>query len=139
MSTDIDYSALDIPDGTDPEEYSWQARRAEILQLIKRAGHPRMLNQADLARRYGTSRQNINNDFDVLAEHVEKNLGRRRELITEAVFQRAIRGLLDEGEYRKAASTVKDWNEWLTEYKDLQELEERVEAIAETQQRAKYR
>ncbi|SFH05082.1 hypothetical protein SAMN04488063_0009 [Halopelagius inordinatus] len=139
MSNEIDYSSIDIPENEDPENYSWQARRAEILQLLERAGHPRMLNQADLARRYDTSRQNVHNDIDVLADYVAESLGRRRELITEHVFHRAIEGLLDEEEYRKAARTVKEYNEWLTEFQDLQELNERLETIEETQQRAKYR
>lgn len=139
MSADIDYSAIEVPEDEDPSEYSWQARRAEILQLLEQAGHPRLLNQSRLAERYGCTRQNIHNDFNKLADHVEENLGRRRELITEHVFHRAIEGLLEDGEYRAAAQTVKDWNEWMDDHQALKELEERIDKIAQTQERAKYR
>jgi len=49
--------------------------------------------------------------------------------VTESVFQRSIVALLEEGEYRKAAQTVKDWNEWLTERKELDELAEELELL----------
>jgi len=91
-----------------------------------------MLNQTEQAERYGVSQQQISKDLDRLAEHIEASLGNHRDLVTESVYQRAIRGLLSEGEYRKAAMTVKDWNDWLVERKDLQELEARLERLEGT-------
>ncbi|EMA44276.1 hypothetical protein [Halococcus saccharolyticus] len=128
MTDDIDYRTVEVPD-VPPEEYSYVERRAEVLDLLERAGHPRAVKQADLARRYGCTRQNIHNDLDVLAEHVADNLGDRRELISEHVFHRALNGLLDDEEWRKAAQTVKDWNEWLDDRTDLQHLIDRIEAL----------
>ncbi|MFC6823471.1 hypothetical protein [Halopelagius fulvigenes] len=139
MSSEIDYTTLDIPEDESPENYSWQARRAEILRRIKEVGHPAALNQAELAREFDTSRQNINHDIDVLADHVEEDLGRRRTLTAKCVFDRCITGLLEEEEYAAAARVVRDREEWLTERKDWEELAERVERVVETQNRAKYR
>lgn len=127
-SAEPDYSAVDVP-AKPPTEYHWTERRAELLQLIKQVGHPRAVNQTELAERYGVSQQQISKDLDKLSAHVDETLGDRRALITEAVYHTSIKGLLDEQEYRKAAQTVKDWNEWLDAHKELQELQEDVEEI----------
>lgn len=139
MTSDIDYTAVDLPEEKPRTEYTYVERRAELLQRIQQAGHPRTLNQTEVADTYGVSQQQISQDLDRLAEHISANLGARRDLITEAVFHRAIAGLLEKEEYRKAAQTVKDWNDWLIEREDLRELDDRLAAIEETHQRAKYR
>lgn len=125
-----DYSSVDIP-AKPPSDYHYTQRRAEILQLIRQAGHPRAINQNELAERYDVSQQQISKDLDRLAEHISEGLGERRELVTDAVFHRAINGLLEEEEWRDAARTVKEWNDWLTEYKDLQEMRERLDRLEE--------
>ena len=125
-----DYAAVEVPT-KDPSEYSYVERRAELLQQILDLGHPAMINQTEQADRYGVSQQQISKDLDRLAEHVEASLGARRDLVTEAVFHRSIQGLLDNGEYRKAARTVADWNEWLVERNDLLEFEERLTRLEE--------
>ena len=131
-SNQPDYEAIEIP-SKPPTEYHYTERRAELLQQIKDLGHPALLNQTEQAERYGVSQQQISKDLDRLAEHILADLGERRDLITEAVFHRAIRGLIEEGEYRKAAQTVADWNEWVDERKDLLELQEQVKKLAEAQ------
>jgi hypothetical protein len=123
-----DYESVELP-SKDRAEYSYVERRAELLQLIREAGHPRAINQTQLAERYDVSQQQISKDLDRLAEYASDTLGARRDLVTEVVFQRALRGLMDEGEYRKAARTVADWNEWLDNRTELQELEERIDAL----------
>lgn len=127
-----DYDSISLP-AKPPADYSWQERRAELLQLIRQAGHPRSLNQSELAERYEVSQQQISKDFDRLADHVDEHLGNDRALVSEAVFQRAIRGLIEDEEWRKAAQTAKDWNEWVAEYQDLQEIHERITRIEEAQ------
>lgn len=137
-STQPDYESVEIP-SKPPTEYTWQQRRTELLQLIRQAGHPRALNQTELADRYGVTQQQISKDFDRLAEHTKNALGTRRALISDAVFNRSIEGLLEEGEYRKAAQTVKDWNEWVDEYRELQALEQRIEQHEAKERRRKER
>ena len=128
QSNHPNYEALEIPT-KQPSEYSYAERRAELLQQVNDLGHPALINQSQEAERYGVSQQQISKDLDRLAEYVDENLGRRRELVTESVYQRCITGLLEEGEYRKAAQTVSEWNEWITEHKDLQELAEQVDQL----------
>lgn len=128
-----DYEALEIPT-KNPAEYTYAERRAELLQTVLDLGHPSLVNQTAEAERYDVTQQQISQDLDRLAEYIDDNLGNRRELTTEAVYHRCITGLLEEGEYRKAAQTVSDWNEWITEHKDLQELAEDIDALKARQE-----
>ena len=129
MSADIDYESIEVPEDTSAENYHYTARRAEILQLLSQAGHPRLLNQSSLARRYGTSRQNINHDLDVLAEYVDETLGTRRILTTKLVYDWALETLIEREEPRKAAQTVKEFNDWVEQREDVQDLREEVDDL----------
>lgn len=60
------------------------------------------------------SQQQISKDLDRLADHVDETLGERRALISESVYHRAIQGLIENEEWRKAAQTVSEWNEWVS-------------------------
>ncbi len=79
------------------------------------------------------SQQQVSKDFDRLAEHVEETLGARRALVSEAVYNRCIKELLDDEEWRDAARTISEYNEWVDEYKDLKELQEHLDRIEERQ------
>lgn len=125
-----DYAAARIP-STPPTEYDHVERRAELLQQVRDLGHPSMIHQGEAAERYGVSQQQISKDLDRIAEYVDENLGARHELTIDAVFQRSIEGLLEEGEYRKAARTAKDYDEWVTDRTDLKEIQEQLEFLKE--------
>ena len=136
-SNQPNYDALDVPTKP-PTEYSYVERRSELLQQIRDLGHPSLINQTQEAERYGVSQQQISKDLDRLAEYIDASLGDRRELVTEAVYHRAIQGLLEEGEYRKAARTVSDWNEWIDNHQNLAELEARLERLEESKHGGDY-
>ena len=129
-SSEPDYSAVDLP-SKDRTAYSYVERRAELLQLVEEAGHPAALNQTEMADRYGVSQQQISKDFDRLAVHIHERLvdRDRRAFVVEHVVQRAIRGLLDDGEYRKAAQTAMEYDDWITEFHDLDQLHDRVDQL----------
>lgn len=129
-SSQPNYAAVEIP-AKPPTEYDHVERRAELLQQVRDLGHPSMIHQGEAAERYGVSQQQISKDLDRIAEYVEENLGARHELSIDAVFQRSIRGLLEEGEYRKAARTAKDYDEWVAERADLAEIQEQLEFLKE--------
>jgi predicted DNA-binding protein (UPF0251 family) len=129
-SNQPDYAAVSIP-SKPPTEYDHVERRAELLQQVRDLGHPSMIHQGEAAERYGVSQQQISKDLDRIAEYVDENLGARHELTIDAVFQRSIQGLLEEGEYRKAARTAKDYDEWVTDRTDLEEIQEQLEFLKE--------
>lgn len=130
-SSEPDYSAVNLPDKP-RSEYSYVQRRAELLQLIREAGHPRAISQTRLADEYDVSQQQISKDLDRLATHIHESVVEnrdRRALTVHTVMQRAVRGLMDAEEYRKAAKTALEWDEWLQERHDLEELADRVAAL----------
>lgn len=131
-----DYSAVNLP-SKDRTEYSYVERRAELLQLIEEAGEPKALNQTELAERYGVTQPQISKDFTRLAEHIHETIvdRDRRAFAVEHVVRRSIRGLLDQEEFRKAASTAMEYDEWLREFHDLDELDDRMRRIEEHQER----
>lgn len=126
-----DYAAVEIPTTKPHEEFSVEERRAAILDIITDVGHPSRLNQTELAERFGVSQPMIHKDLDALSEYVADTLGDRHDLEIESVFRRSIQGLLDDGEWRKAARTAKEYSEWMTERTDLQEIQEELEFLRE--------
>jgi len=135
-SNQPDYSAVDLP-SKDPTEYSYVERRAELLQRVKEAGEPSVLNQTELADTFGVSQQQISKDLDRLATHVrDRMIDRdRRAFVVENVVRRSIRGLLDEEEYRKAAQTAMDYDDWIHDFHDAAEFERRLDELEAQQER----
>ena len=135
-SNQPDYSAVDLP-SKDPTEYSYVERRAELLQRVKEAGEPSVLNQTELADTFGVSQQQISKDLDRLATHIHDHMidRDRRAFVVENVVRRSIRGLLDEEEYRKAAQTAMDYDDWIHDFHDAAEFERRLAELEAQQER----
>jgi hypothetical protein len=115
-SSSVDYAAVDLPDSDTKQRSEWHytQRRAELLQLIREAGHPGELNQTELAERYGVSQQQISKDFKRIGESIRQSLDDdRRALNVDSVLQRSIRGLLENGDYYKAAQLALEWDSWI--------------------------
>lgn len=110
-----DYARLESPAETPPEEYSTHERRAEILQLLIQAGSPTAVKQRRLADRYGVHESTVSRDMDRLRESVDDGLGDRAKLTTRTIFEKTVRELQNEGEWKAAWDVVMDWNEWLAE------------------------
>jgi len=126
-----DYSTVEVPTTKPPEEFTYQERRADLLRQIRDLGHPSMIHQGEAAERYGVSQGQISKDLSRLAESVREHIvdRDRRAFTVDSVVRRSIQGLLEDDEYRKAAQTAMEWDEWLTEFHDLEVLTERVEAL----------
>lgn len=115
-----DYDAVGIPDSDAVPREDWRPaeRRAELLQRIYEAGHPRGLKQtqAELGDEFGVSQQQISKDFAKVGEHVRQSLDAdRRALAVNATVQRAIRGLLDDDRYYDAGRLALKWDSWVDE------------------------
>lgn len=127
--TDVDYGAVEIPDDKPPEEYHWTERRAEIYQLIEKAGHPDSISPTRLADRYDVSKSQISQDKARLQEFIVEQIDETQvDAITSTVFQTAVQELMDDDEYRKAVKTVADWNEWLGDRGHVEREPDRLEA-----------
>ena len=127
--SDVNHEAVDIPDDKPPSEYHWTERRAEILQLIEKAGHPDSISPTRLADRYDVSKSQISQDKSRLQEFIVEQIDEPAvDAITSTVFQTAVRELMDNDEYRKAAKTVADWNDWLGDRGHVEREPDRLEA-----------
>ena len=114
MSNKPDYRAVNVPEDKPPSEYTYVERRAETLQLIEQAGHPRAINQTRLAERYDVSQGQISQDVDRLrsfiVDHIDEDTV---DAITETVYQKSVQELMSNGEYKDAVKAVESWNNWL--------------------------
>lgn len=130
-----DYRSVDLP-SKPPEEYSYKERRARLLQLIVEHGHPDTINQTEMADRFGVTQQQISKDISRLGEYVHGQVLDRnqRALVVQSVTQRAIRGLLEDGDYRKAAKTAMEYDDWATEFIDLSEMAADIEQLKQQQE-----
>lgn len=139
-SSQPNYSAIELPSKS-CTEYDWRERRAEVLQNVKEAGTPSAVNQTQLGEQYGVTQQQISKDLDRIAEHVHHEVvDRDRRVFTiNTILERCVNGLLDEEEYRAAARAAIDWDEWLTDFHDMNELFEKLDRIEQQQNRRQER
>jgi len=114
MGDEPNYRAVNVPEDKPPSEYSYVERRAETLQLIEEAGHPRAISQTRLADRYDVSQGQISQDIDRLRTHIVENIDETTvDSITETVYQKSVQELMSNGEYKDAVKAVESWNDWL--------------------------
>jgi hypothetical protein len=129
-----DYTTVDVPTTKPPEEFTYQERRADLLGQIRDLGHPSMLHQGEAAERYGVSQQQISKDLDRIAESCREHLTQsrdRRALQLDSVVQRSIRGLLGDEEWRAAARTAIQYQKFLQDWEDVEQLEGKVAGLRE--------
>jgi len=107
-----DYMEVVIPDDKARTDYSWQQRRAELLQAMIRKGHPR-LNQSQFARKYDVSQQQIYEDLQVLKAYMAENIDRDFKAWTSTLLRGAIESLVDKGEEERAVRVLGEWKEFL--------------------------
>jgi len=114
MSNEPDYRAVNVPEDKPPSEFTYVERRAETLQLIEQAGHPRAINQSRLADRYDVSQGQISQDVDRLRSYIVANIDETTvDSITETVYQKSVQELMSNGDYKDAVKAVESWNDWL--------------------------
>jgi len=114
MSNEPDYRAVNVPEDKPPAEFTYVERRAETLQIIEQAGHPRAINQSRLADRYDVSQGQISQDVDRLRGYIVDNIDETTvDSITETVYQKSVQELMSNGDYKDAVKAVESWNDWL--------------------------
>lgn len=122
------YVDVDTPSEKPPTEYNHVERRAEILRLILRAGHPDMRpTQERLAQRYGVAQSTISRDLDAIADEIAGALGEHDMRDAWVVVRSSIRELKEQGEHYRAAKLQLDWLDWLGRAGHIQLAPERHE------------
>jgi len=117
-----DYSEIPVPQDKAPSEFTYNERRAEILQLIERKGHPWGFNYTQLGDRYGVSRQQIAKDFDRIKEWYDGKIGADAKVSSDLAYRRIVQEHMDNGDFEKARRALDSWNGWL-EDRGVQEKE----------------
>ena len=107
------YKDVHIPDNKDPDEYSYQQRRAEILRFIIEAGHPDHLSRTQFAERYDVNPSTITRDIQTLEKTIRDELGTDAEFVSKTIYEKALRELTKEDEWMKAVEVVESYNDWL--------------------------
>ena len=99
----------------DPKNYSWQERRAEIYQIIKKKGYPD-LNRTKISKRYGVSHTQISQDISILRKYIaEHNDLDEFVSVGKLNWKKGIEELQRQGEYVKADKLWNSWKEFLYE------------------------
>jgi len=108
MTDHPNYRSLSPPEDKPRSEYTYAERRAELYDLIDRAGHYRNLerSQRELGDRYGVSHTTIRKDINAILEWKAEHLGDNAEAELETLKTRAVEKALEDNEPEKAYSIV---------------------------------
>jgi len=114
------YREINPPTDTPREEYTPAERRAEIFDMIERAGHYRNLQRsyAEIGDRYGVSHEMIRKDINRILEWKRENLSPHAKVELETLKTKAVQEYIDQGEYAKAYKIMSE------HYENLQSMGE---------------
>jgi len=110
---DPEYTEVPLPDDKPRSEYTYVERRAAILRIIEKRGHPWGLNKSQLGREFGVSDAQIHKDLDRLKDYYSNRIGEDAKASTEMAYKRIIQEHLDNNEFDKARKALDSWNSWL--------------------------
>ena len=109
----VEYHKLSIPDDKPRSDYNYNERRAAILRIIEKRGHPDALNKSQLGREFGVSDAQIHKDLDRLKDYYSNRIGTEAKVTSELAYKKIIREHLSNGDYEKARRALDSWNSWL--------------------------
>lgn len=109
-----DYATLPIPDKP-KRELNHHERRSMLYNWLEQAGHPRNLerSQADIGKEFGVSQQQISKDIQAVKDSIGERIGEDAESKTQLVCESAVRNLMDDGDFERAAKLQLKYYDWL--------------------------
>jgi len=107
------YTEVPIPDDKPRSEYSYVERRAAILKIIEKRGHPWGLNKSQLGREFGVSDAQIHKDLDRIKDYYSNRIGAEAKTTSELAYKRIIKDHLQNDELTEARKALDSWNDWL--------------------------
>jgi len=111
--SDPEYREVPLPDDKPRSEYTYVERRAAILKIIEKRGHPWGLNKSQLGREFGVSDAQIHKDLDRLRDYYSNRIGTEAKVTSELAYKRILKDQLENNELDKARKTLDSWNSWL--------------------------
>ena len=121
------YTEVPLPDDKSRSEYSYVERRAAILKIIEKRGHPWGLNKSQLGREFGVSDAQIHKDLDRLKDWYSNRIGNEAKHTTEIAYKKILKDQLDNNELDKARKTLDSWNSWLQDTGHQEKEPEKIE------------
>jgi len=108
MTDHPNYRSLSPPEDKAREEYTYAERRAELHDMIDRAGHYRNLerSQRQLGDRYGVSHTTIRKDINAVLEWKAEHLGENTTAELETLKNRAVEQALENNDPAEAYSII---------------------------------
>jgi len=124
---DPDYRKVSLPDDEPRSEFTYVERRAAILRIIEKRGHPWGLNKSQLGREFGVSDAQIHKDLDRLKEYYSNLIGEDARTASELAYRRIVQEHMDNGDFEKARRALDSWNGWLQDTGEQEKEPEQVE------------
>lgn len=106
------YKETVVPDNKAPEDYTYNERRAELLQFIIEAGHPDRISRKKMGQRYDCDPTTITNDVQVLGEQIGE-LNEDAEMVMSALFRKALKEMAAQDRWKDAVEIGMDYQDWL--------------------------
>lgn len=104
MTNHPNYRAINPAPDKSKEDYTYAERRAELYNMLDRAGHYRNLEQStrSLGDRFGVSHTTIRNDIQAILEWKADHLGDNIEGELETLKTKAVQDALENDNAEKA-------------------------------------
>jgi|APHM01.1.fsa_nt_gi hypothetical protein len=133
MSTEPNYRSLSPPTDKDRADYSYAERRAELYDLVEKAGHYRQIEQSqtELGRRFSVSQQTIAKDLKRIREWKADHLGDTAEAELNTLKTNAVQHLLDNGDPDEAYYLMRKHYETLMDAGIKESASEEVDVSGE--------
>jgi hypothetical protein len=123
----MSYKDVEIPDGKAPPEYTYNERRAELLDVIIEVGHPDIPSRKQFAERYDVHSSTVTRDIQALQDDIREDLSSDAEFITSVVYRKAIKAKAEDNEWMAAKELLESWNDWLFETGQQERAPDRME------------
>lgn len=102
---------------THPYQFSYVDRRAYLFRKVKEKTDPRNLDstQTQLGDMFGVTQKTISNDLQAVRDFIGERVGDLALERTELLAHKTVEELREEGEFRDAWRTHKEYMEWLAD------------------------
>ncbi|MFP3871326.1 MAG: HTH domain-containing protein [Candidatus Aenigmatarchaeota archaeon] len=125
--SEVNYYEVSYPENKEKPEFDTEERRAYILDLILERGHPKLINQSELARQFDVSQTTIWKDLKYISDSVQEHMGEKSDLLFESVYSSVIKELREEGDVKELRKWLKDWSEFLFNRGKVERVPDKVQ------------
>jgi len=116
----------EIPSEKEKEDYTYNERRATILNRLKERVDPsKMPTYESMGEEFGVSKTTIKKDMDKVKCYIRDNLDSDVKVRMKLLLDKAIQQYEENGEYKKAFDCMKEYAEWLFDEGSLEKTPEK--------------